>query len=116
MELEWIEREVGDGEGAKIHMHYLVNTENDQCLATIAEPREGGILYVTDLRVSGVDRSWVTLEAAKHHCESMAEMDHIREIEEFGGVLRVFRITVPPVEWGSDAAIINTEEQCQIHK
>ena len=39
MTLTWIEHDFGDGEGEKIHMHYLVNPETEQCLATIATPR-----------------------------------------------------------------------------
>jgi hypothetical protein len=82
MELNWVEKEVGDGDGGRFHMHYLVNTENQQCLATITEPRFGGLIYQTDLRIGGCDRSWMTLEAAQGYCESNAEMENIREAAE----------------------------------
>lgn len=85
MELTWIDNHLTDSEGDRMHVHYLVNPQNQQCLATITDPRMGSILYVTDIRVSGTDRSWLTLEAAKHHCEAQVEMDHIKEIEEAVG-------------------------------
>ena len=52
-------------------MHYLID-ESDQCYATIPEPRCGNILYVTDIRVQGVDRSFISLDAAKQHAECEA--------------------------------------------
>lgn len=85
MNLEWSARTVGDGDGNKIRLHYLVDNENQQCLALVTEPRDGCLLFVTDLRIAGVDRSWMTLDAAKEHCESAVELENCRlstELEE----------------------------------
>lgn len=82
MDLIWIENDAIDVDGEKSNVHYLVNPQNQQCLATITVPRLGNLLYVTDIRVSGVDRSWLTLEAAKHHCEMQVELDLFREMDD----------------------------------
>lgn len=82
MELTWIEKHVGDGEDGQYHQHYLVDAANQQCLAIIPEPRHGNILYVTDIRIAGYDRSWMTLEAAKQYCENVAEMENLKAAEE----------------------------------
>lgn len=67
--LEWIRATPRDSDGASYDMHYLIDPVTKQCFATITEPRWGSLLYVTDIRVAGVDRSYITLEAAKEHCE-----------------------------------------------
>jgi hypothetical protein len=75
LQLAWIENQPSDGEGHKLHMHYLVDHISQRCFATITEPRFGGLLYVTDIRVAGVDRSYVSLEPAKSYCEGVALED-----------------------------------------
>jgi len=82
MELEWIFKAVPDGEGNTIRNHYLVDSANQQCLAIVPEPRDGQILYVTDIRIAGYDRSFMTLEAAKAYCEWNAEQENIKAVEE----------------------------------
>lgn len=58
-------------------MHYLVDRISHRCFATVAEPRNGNLLFVTDIRVAGVDRSYVDLEAAKSYCEMAAIEDDL---------------------------------------
>ncbi len=73
MELEWIINNKGrDDEGNTFPAHYLIDRLSDQCLALITEPRCGNILYVSDIRVAGSDRSFITLEACKRYCECTA--------------------------------------------
>jgi hypothetical protein len=69
MQLEWIERDPTDCEGEKYHVHYLIDAESDQCFATIANPRKGNILFETDLKIRGYDRSFITIDAAKGYAE-----------------------------------------------
>src|SRR5579871_5704477 len=97
MELQWIDREVGDGDGGMYRIHYLVDSANQQCLATITEPRLRNILWVTDLRIAGVDRSWMTLDAGKRYCESVAEMENMRAAQELEEKLTPPQPAVVPV-------------------
>jgi hypothetical protein len=93
MDLEWREAKPSDNEGNQYHYHYLIDTLSDQCLATIQEPRWGSILYVTDLRIRGDDRSFVTLAAAKAHCECSAMQANM---EDAVAMTRQFEPTPKP--------------------
>jgi hypothetical protein len=83
MKLNWIEGRPETAEGERFHLHYLVDMQTEQCFATIAEPRKGNILYETDLRVQGRDRSFITLAAAQAHCEWSAVKASIEDAKEF---------------------------------
>lgn len=93
MELTWIHREATDSDGDKYQMHYLVHEATQQCMATITAPRFGNLLWVSDLRIAGNDRSWMTLDAAMGYCESCAEMENTLVTQELEG-----RHTQPSVE------------------
>ena len=78
MQLEWMIATPTDSDGEKYTVHYLVDMLSDQCMAMVPEPRSGHILFRTDIQVSGYDRSFITLEAAKRHCECSA-IEHVME-------------------------------------
>ena len=82
MNLDWMTKNPTDSEGDSYVVHYLVNPLTAQCYATIAEPRKGNLLYQTDIRVRGYDRSYITLEACKAYCEFVAETYEREECEE----------------------------------
>lgn len=100
IELEWFIHHPFDSEGQRFTVHYLVSPTG-QCFATIAEPRLGHILYETDLKVSGYDRSYITLEAAKQHCEftALAYEEEQREALEKSVKERVPENPVEPRWW-----------------
>lgn len=79
MQLEWFEHKVKDSEGESYLVHYLVDSESERCYATIANPRDGHILFQTDLKFNEPDHSYVTLAAAKGYCESAVEVYNIKE-------------------------------------
>lgn len=73
LQLEWIFAEPVDDDGDKEHNHYLIDYLSTRCFAIVRAPKSvGSILYVTDVRVVGEDRSFISLEAAKRYCEEMA--------------------------------------------
>jgi hypothetical protein len=79
MELTWLEGRPRDADGATPYViYYLVDQVSKRCCATIAEPRDGNLLYVTDIRVAGADRSYIDLDAAKSYCEGVAIEDDMR--------------------------------------
>jgi hypothetical protein len=88
VQLEWLFRESTDDFG-KLRMHYLYDPFTSMCYATIPEPRNGSILYVTDIRVSGFDRSYLTLEGAKAHCEYAAWEYDVEQVERLAEKLEV---------------------------
>lgn len=84
MTLEWIDNVATGTEGDRIMVHYLVDVESEQCLATITEPLGGNLLFSTDLRVCGYDRAFMSLSAAKSYCEwagLRASLEGARELE-----------------------------------
>lgn len=89
MELEWIIATPTDSEGERYTVHYLIDTLSDQCMAMVPEPRKGHILFQTDIQVSGYDRAFITLDAAKKYCECTA-IEHVmiqrKEMEKQFGV------------------------------
>jgi hypothetical protein len=89
LSLEWIANRPVDGDGGKPYvMHYLVDHLSKRCFATIAEPRDGNFLFVTDIRVAGVDRSYIDLEAAKQYCEGIALEDDMACAKQAGENIR----------------------------
>ncbi len=82
MDLEWLKMTPTDSDGDTYVVNYLINPVTAQCYATIAEPRKGNLLYVTDIRVRGYDRSYITLESCKAYCEFIAETYEREECEE----------------------------------
>lgn len=74
--LKWIKNR-WTHEGENYESHYLVDEISKRCFAVITEPRQGCILYVTDIRVAGTDRSYIDLDAAKAYCEGVAVEDDI---------------------------------------
>jgi hypothetical protein len=85
MQLEWIRLTPKNDDGVAIEQNYLVNTITSQCYAMVIEPRDGNLLFVTDIRVSGDDRSYITLDAAKNYCELVAmefEREECQELEK----------------------------------
>jgi len=98
MEVEWLQATPVDADGERYTVHYLVDRNSQLCYATICEPRFGHLLFVTDLRVAGVDRSYLTLEAAKAHCEwSAFKYDD----EEAGKLAEVTREKQAPTAGGN---------------
>lgn len=101
MQLEWQEHRPTDSEGIHHLVHYLVDLVNQRCYAMVAEPRDGHILYQSDLRCNGEDRSYVTIGACKDYCEAQAlkqDIGDAAELEERVG------ITNSTKEWAKTAA------------
>jgi len=97
VQLEWMTRELVDDIG-KLRMHYLYDPFTSLCYATIPEPRNGSILYVTDIRVAGYDRSYLTLEGAKEHCEANAREYELELAEKLVAKLEAKVLVKEPTE------------------
>jgi hypothetical protein len=86
VQLEWFSRDTkNDGDPVKIH--YLFDPSTQLCYATLTEPNNGSILFVTDIRVAGYDRSYLTLQAAKDYCEFVAHEYEVKQCEELASKL-----------------------------
>jgi len=72
MTLEWIKSNPVDADAKSFTVHYLVDENTKRCYACIVDPRDGYILYQTDIKVAGFDRCYITLEAAQDYCEAVA--------------------------------------------
>ncbi len=82
MMLEWTTMRPADSDGEPYTVHYLVDPVSKRCYACIPEPRQGNMLYQTDVKFSGEDRFYTTLEAAKDFCEAAAWEYNERDAEK----------------------------------
>ena len=79
MTLQWIFNTFDDDGDASVR-YYLVCKESERVYAIVHVPRKQGIVYQTDLRCEGEDRSYLSLSAAQGYCEA-AVMVHIAKEE-----------------------------------